>query len=245
MMRHKAIWAGVALAAVSLAACNPPHPKPKPPLKAITALDCPDSQGDLKRRSASGDGKTCVYGTDAGDQVTLQLVGLDGKDVRTALAPIEAQLKQEVPAAAGGTTPGAGAPDKDKVDIDLPGIHIHTSGDGHAKVDTAGVHVDADDKTSGGAAKVSVDGGPSGHGVVVNADEGGAQIRVDQGGGGVRATYILASETAGPHGYKVAGYEARGPAGGPIAVASILAKADDEDDLRHDVRALLERNVGG
>jgi hypothetical protein len=59
-------------------------------------------------------------------------------------------------------------------------------------------------------------------------------------------SYILASDTPGPHGYRMAAYEARGPSAGPLAVASILAKDhESHDELRHEVRDLLARNVGG
>jgi subtilisin family serine protease len=236
--------AGAAGAALMLAGCHPPHPHAAAPLRAVSSLDCPDTQGDLTRKSAAADGKTCVYATESGDQVTLQIVSLNGGGAHAALAPIEDQLKTEIPAAATpASTPGA--PDKDRVDINLPGIHIHANGDGHADVDTAGVHVAAHDHgVSGDNAAVQVNG-LGAQGVTVNASEGGAQIHIDEGGSGVRARYILASETAGPHGYHMAGYEARGPAGGPIVVAEILAKSDDQDDLRHDIHALIRRNVGG
>jgi hypothetical protein len=36
----------------------------------------------------------------------------------------------------------------------------------------------------------------------------------------------------------------RGPTGGPVVVAKILGKSNDDDDLRHDVRSLLKQNVG-
>ncbi len=237
------------LAAVSLAltACDPPHPRAKAPLRAIASLDCPDSQGELNRKSVAADGKSCVYATDAGDEVTLQLVALDGKDSRVVLSPIEAQLQAELPAAMVAATKTPGAPEKDRVDINLPGLHIHSSGDGHADVDTVGVHVQAHDGGGKGAdqAVVQVGGGKGADGVTVNANDSGAQVRVDERGGGIRASYILASETAGPHGYKAVGYEARGPQAGPVAVAVVLAKSDEHDDLRHDVRELLRRNVGG
>jgi hypothetical protein len=241
-----ASMAGAAGAALALAACHPPHPHAALSMRSVSTLDCPDTQGDLTRKSAASDGKSCVYATESGDQVTLQLVSLTGGDVRAALQPIEAQLKTELPAADAGRAPaGSGGPDRDRVNIDLPGIHIHAQGDGHTDVDTAGVHVEAHDHDGGGDKAVVQVGGPGDRGVTVNAGEGGAQIHIDEGGSGVRARYILASETPGPHGYRAAGYEARGPSGGPIVVAAILAKSDDQDDLRHDVHALVRRNVGG
>lgn len=234
--------------ALAMVACNPPHPKPRPAPKTISALDCPDSQGDLNRKSAAADGKTCIYATDAGDQVTLQLISLDGKDPRQVLGPIETGLKAELPTAmAGAPSPPTrpGGSDKQRVDIDLPGIHIHGTENGNTNVDTPGVHVDAHDGAghSGDHATVQIGGGALG-GVTVNANDGGAQIRVAEKGAGVRSTYILAGGAPGPHGYKAAGYEARGPLGGPIVVATMLAKSDDHDDIHHDVRDLLTRNVG-
>jgi len=237
-----------AAAALALTGCHPPHPHAAAPLRAVSSLDCPDTQGDLTRKSAAADGKTCVYATESGDQVTLRIVSFSGGDAHAALAPIEDQLKTEIPAAAttpAGTASSPGAPDRDRVDINLPGIHIHANGDGHTDVDTAGVHVAAHDHGGSGDNAVVQVNGLGDKGVTINASEGGAQIHVDEGGSGVRAHYILASDTAGPHGYRMAGYEARGPAGGPIVVAEILAKSDDQDDLHHDIHALIRRNVGG
>ena len=243
--------ASLAFAALVLTACNPPHPHAKGPLKAVSTLDCPESEGDLNRKSAAADGKSCVYAGEDGAQVTLTLVALDGKDARSALEPIEAQLKSEVPAISAPSTPtppakGGVEKDGDKVNIDLPGIHIHANGDHHTDVDATGVHVEAHDGNGrdGDRATVRIGGG-DGAGVNINANDGGAQIRIEESGSGVRARYILASETAGPHGYKVVGYEARGPKEGPIVVATLLSKSDDHDALRHDIHKLIERNVGG
>jgi hypothetical protein len=61
----------------------------------------------------------------------------------------------------------------------------------------------------------------------------------------VREIYLLESDTPGPKGFHAAGYDARGPSGGPLVVATILAKEKGQDSLRHDVRALLRLNVGG
>jgi hypothetical protein len=222
-------------------------------MRQISALECPDEQGDLRLKTSSP--RSCIYDTESGDQVTLQLVDLNGADPRTALASTEASMQAEVPSAVSDAKPpvppGSGASawsasdDKDRVDIDLPGIHIHGRGDGQADVDTAGVHVRAEDHEHGeGAADVVVNGGDHG-GVTVNAHQGGAQIRVDEPGSGVRLDYVLQSDKAGPHGYRLAAYEARGPSGGPVVVARILGKNPDNDDLRHDVKVLLRHNVGG
>ncbi len=247
--------AGVlALAGLAIAGCQPPHPHfhARTPLRVISTLDCPDSQGDLTRKSAATDGKSCVYGGENGDQVTLRLISLDGKDVRDALAPIEADLKAEVPVAErpknSGGADASGASGKDRVDINLPGIHIHANGGGGADIDTGGVHIQAHDHDGKGGdhAVVQVGDDEHGPGVNINADDGGAQIRVEESGSSIRAHYILASDHPGPHGFKSAGYEVRGPTGGPVAVAVALARSDDGlDDLRHDVRDLLRRNVGG
>ncbi len=241
----------LAVAALCLTACNPPHPHAKAPLKTVSTLDCPESEGDLNRKSASADGKSCLYAGEDGAQVTLTLVALDGKDARAALEPIEAQLKTEVPAISTNAAPtpsakGGVEKDGDRVNIDLPGIHIHANGDHHTDVDATGVHVEAHDGNGrdGDRATVRIGGG-DGAGVNINANDGGAQIRIEESGSGVRARYILASEKAGPHGYKVVGYEARGPKEGPIVVATLLSKSDDHDAMRHDIHRLIERNVGG
>ncbi|MGI9168967.1 MAG: hypothetical protein ACR2FH_02155, partial [Caulobacteraceae bacterium] len=62
-------------------------------------------------------------------------------------------------------------------------------------------------------------------------------------GSGIRRSFILASDNPGPGGYKTVGYEARGPVGGPLVVASAKAKSDD--NLKDDMRDLLRLNVGG
>lgn len=270
MTRLAILAPSLAAMAVALAACNPPHPQPPKALAVLTKLDCPASQGGLTRQSVAADGLSCAYSDGAGNQVALRLVSLDGKDAQTALAPIEAQLQAEVPAgksdgdgdgdasasasASGkdgkdGDKTGDKTVDKDKVDIDLPGIHIHARGDGHSDVDAGGVRVHAhgDDKggTGSGAntAQVKIDGGSAG-GVVVNADDGGAQVRLNKSGSGVDNTVILTSDTPGPHGFKTAGYEARGPHSGPLVVATVLARSDVDDSLHHDARALLKHNLG-
>jgi hypothetical protein len=252
------LFAATASSVLMVVACAPPHPHhdAKAAMRQISALDCPEEEGDLKLKSGSASPRSCVYATEAGDEVTLQLVDLNGADPRASMSSMETALQAEVPFAVSDakppTPPAPGSAnasawsasdDKDQVNIDLPGIHIHGRGDGQADVDTAGVHVHAHDRDHGdGSADVVVKGGNGG--VTVNAHDGGAQIRVDEPGPGVRLDYVLQSDKPGPHGYRLAGYEVRGPAGGPVVVAKILGKSNDDDDLRHDVRSLLKQNVG-
>ena len=234
---------GVGAAALGLAACTPPHPHhhTEAALKTIAALDCPATQGDLTRKSAAADGKSCLYGDDQGGEVTLQLIDLAGQDPAAALAPLETQLKAEMPAVA--AKPGAGvSADNDRVDIDLPGIHIHANGNKDATVQVAGGRIVGKTDTTpdkNGGSPVST-GKP---GVSIVAADSGAEVRVNEPGGGVRRSFILASDDPGPNGYKTVGYEARGPVGGPLVVASAKAKSDD--DLKDDMRDLLRLNVGG
>ncbi|HWA63496.1 MAG TPA: hypothetical protein VG939_19115 [Caulobacteraceae bacterium] len=216
-------------AALALSACERPHLRhhheaadAATPLKAVTQLDCPAVQGDLSRRSAAPDGKSCVYDGDLGTQVTLQLVDLKGGDVNAALDPIAAQLRAELPAKV--DTPPKDSDEHDRVDIDLPGVSIHAGGDGKARIQA----------------------GKADKGVTIDANDQGAEVHIeDSHGPGVRKMLILASETPGPNGYRVTGYEARGPEGGPIVVALVRAKTDDHDEVFHDVRGLIRHNVGG
>ncbi len=243
MIRSAFTAAGVGGAALALAACTPPHPHrhTEAALRAIATLDCPATQGDLSRRSAAADGKSCLYGDDQGGEVTLQLIDLAGQDPTAALAPLEAQLKAEMPAVTAAKA-AAGAPgtDKDRVDIDLPGIHIHANGNDDATVQIAGAAgkaVSVSDRD--GHSRVTV----AKPGVSVFAHDNGAEVRVEEPGSGIRRSFILASDDPGPNGYKAVGYEARGPAGGPLVVAAAKAKSDD--NLKDDMRDLLRLNVGG
>ena len=69
--------------ALTAAACAP---SPKPDLR--TALDCPANQGDLTRTNKAADGKTCIYTSSEGAEVTLQLVAVQG-DAAMTLRGIE------------------------------------------------------------------------------------------------------------------------------------------------------------
>jgi hypothetical protein len=228
-------------ATLALAACHPPyfHHRGHEAYKSVTTLDCPQAQGDLSRKSVSPDGKSCDYTSADGSAVTLRLVSLTGTTADSALSPLETSLRAEVPATDTGDGKGPG---EGRVDIDLPGIHIHAAGKDGDK-DSSEVKIGRG--ISIGAGNTADGDGSDGGGVDIDAHDKGAEIRVNEGHGGTRRDFILASAAPGPHGYKVAGYEARGPQGGPLVVASLLAKTDDHDRVSHDIRALVRLNVGG
>lgn len=240
MNRLMLLAAGVA--ALSLGACHREihHGGWHEPLKTITRLDCPDSQGQLKRVSAAPDGLTCAYQGDNTD-VTLRLISLTNGDAQAVLTPIETELKALMPPPAPPAPPAApGAPaagDNDKVSIDFPGLHVRAD-NGNAEVKVGGVHVDADDN---GSAQVRVGGDTA-----VSANDGGAEIHQGRSSDeGTRATFILASDKM-PSGYHVVGYEARGPKAGPLIVAVVKSKADhNEHGVFDDMKALVRHNVGG
>ena len=87
--------------ALAAAACAP---SPKADLR--TALDCPSNQGDLTRTNKAADGKTCIYTSSEGAEVTLQLVAVQGdaaatlQGIENTLAPPAAQAAEDAKSAA-------------------------------------------------------------------------------------------------------------------------------------------------
>ena len=245
---------GALVVAVSaLSAC---HPKPihhgegfgyaQRPLAVGQTLVCPDQVGDLTRTAQGADGHTCTYDGPQAEQVQLSFLPLDGATPDTRLAGLDQSLKAELPVASsaaanrqgvyvGGDEAGRHA------HIDLPGFHLNAS-DGKASIRMPGVSINAD----GDDAKVTT--GPEGHeNSVVSAHPGAAEIRV----GGVNAngadtTYLLASDTPGPTGFRVVGYMAKGPAAGPLVVAVFHAREHEHGGNNmadHGLNRLIDMNV--
>lgn len=211
--------AALVAAAASLAACGP-----SPALKR-TALDCPATQGELKRTSVSADGRACAYTDDDGDQVSLRLIPVAGSPAAT-LAPIEQELRAMVPPAKPAEAP-ASHRSGDRADISLPGVQIHSDGD-QANVRVGALRVDA---ANGGA-------------VIREARE--TRLRGEQLSPkrrGYRATFILAGHGL-PDGLSTLGYIAGGPKVGPLTVAVMKMKTHDGKVIHHDVLHLVRRNGG-
>jgi hypothetical protein len=272
-MRHSK-WLAAALmigaGATTLTACHriqsdrQDHPERRlgrrEPIRVIDKLDCPDRQGELTLEIRGADGQTCSYSSKEA-MVTLRLVRLNGGDAEAALAPIETELKAIMPTPLAAPKPvqGKGRSGKNHTSINLPGVKIDTNDDG-ADIRIGHLTINSD----GGAAEVKVNKnvnvrGDDAHAAVnvsandehegdvtIKADDHGAEIRAKKGGDVVRSTLILANDKA-PKGYRLAGYEARGPKGGPLAVAVVKAKTRDTDDhdIFRDMKALVRHNVGG
>lgn len=72
----------------------------KESLKTISKLECPETQGALKRVSAAPDGKSCLYSSGEAE-VELRLVNLIDGDADATLEPIEAELRGLMPEPSG------------------------------------------------------------------------------------------------------------------------------------------------
>lgn len=226
MNRPLLLLAGAAL--LALGACDHPdaaRQRAANALKVVSKLDCPERQGELKRSTAASDGLSCVYVSDRAE-VTLRVIQVSGAPA-DALAPIETELKALLPNVETTPTP----PATEEVDIRLPGVSIQ-AGEGGAKVRAPGVEVNA---VEGGGAEVRATRNVT---TIASSEKGR--------GDGVSARYILASDdTSGE--WKVVGYDARGPIGGPLVVGIVKVRdrQGEHDDIFSDVSDLVRHNVGG
>jgi len=230
--------------AVGLAGCvrvhHDHHAHVGRPLVVAAQLNCPQSQGWLKRVSVSADGDTCDYHREDGELVTLMRLPLTGQTPQAALAPIESSLKALVPPRKDSAPPDAKANSEggDSAHIDVPGVHIDAHGD-KAEVRVFGVTVAADND------KADVHAGLGSDKAVVSADESGAEVRAtDVNAVNANLVLILASEKPGPTGFRAVGYIARGPVAGPLVVAefkSVAHHSGINDD--HDIHRLMDLNL--
>lgn len=142
---------------------------------------------------------------------------------------------------AGAKLPNGRSGDHEEVNIDLPGLHIHTKND-NAKVRVAGIHIDADDKSD----TAHVEGkNPMVGSFKVDAHEGVAVVRIDNSDINIRRRVQFSSDTAGPQGDYSSGYVARGPRSGPLVVAVVRVKSHHHDDDIYDDATDLAKDVVG
>ena len=91
------------------------------PLAVSTRLECPRSQGGLRRTDEAPDGRSCRYAGPDGQEVTLAYLALSGRSPQDALAATEADLRTQVPTAASPEPGSVRAADEDEVDKDRQG----------------------------------------------------------------------------------------------------------------------------
>ena len=152
-------------------------------LKVVTKLDCPETQGNLKRTAVAANGLSCDYAGD-GTEVTLRLVAVSN-DPSKALEPIEAEVKGLFPAAAptppetpakpgepaaeSESEPAKGETTKERVS--MPGLTVETeegNGVDKARVRGPGFSVNAD----GDNAHVKI------MGIEINANDKDNEVRI-------------------------------------------------------------------
>jgi len=124
--------------------------------------------------------------------------------------------------------------------VRLPGLQIETHGD-KASVRIGGFHINADD--SNGSAQISGSSGNGDH-VIINTRNDAAEIRTSAGGEATRSNWILTDNHSDESGWRLVGYEARGPVGGPLVVATVRSRDRSRERAFEDAKALVALNAG-
>ncbi len=235
-------------------------------LRVVDFLQCPQTHEVLTRRGApAADGLSCEYTGPRGSQVTLRLVTLDSEGL-AALDALETEVQALLPSAVervggavavsagdAGSQASASAGGGDSVAVQVPGVTIEAEGD-NATVRIPGISIDTD----GGQSRVRVGGfsirsdeagdqvniSSDNEAVRIRAREEAVEIRTRDSSHGVRATYILVDERGSDLGWRLVGYEARGPEGGPLIVAVVRSKDRHEDEVFDGAKSLVRLNVG-
>ena len=125
----------------------------------------------------------------------------------------------------------------DRATVRLPGMSVDADGD-KASVRIGGFSINADDST--GEARIT----SSDESVSVQAHDNAAEIRTNAPGDATRRTYLLTDSRPADQGWRLVGFEARGPVGGPIVIATVRAKDRDSDGVFDSAKELVTLNVG-
>lgn len=254
----------IAASALTLTACNREVPR------AVTKLDCPSAEGELTRISTAQDGKSCIYRSSDGAEVSLELIPVVGSPQAT-LAKIEADLR---------STPGPMTPDAEAAQADVGAkiaeaaavkanvgamaaevarVHAEAAADagisppsseladaGSNRIDLPGVHVSEEGDSANvriGPLKVDANGDDTTVNIYRDVRLRGEALSREKRG--LRATFIYTGKDL-PAGYRYVGFEAGGPKSGPLTIAKVRSKLDTEsgDKIYHDVQELVRRNGG-
>lgn len=219
-------------------------------LKVVESLKCPDTVGVLTRKgSADPGGGACTYGGPRGAEVVVYLIRLGDRPAEDVLRDFERRLAADMPQAAvridarsaegaeeqaSVQAPGVDIQAKgEDATVNLPGLHIQTRGDS-ASVRIAGINIESKDGQGVRTEKSSVE---------INSDGETTQVRTQAPGDSTRATFVLADDNVEAGAWRQVGYEARGPAGGPLVLATVRSKAR-HDRVFEAAKDLVALNVG-
>jgi hypothetical protein len=129
----------------------------------------------------------------------------------------------------------------DRASVHMPGLHVEADGD-RADVRIGGITIRAND----GDASVNghLTAGDNADTVSFQARDDAAQIRTRAPGEAIRQTYLLTDNRPSEAGWRMVGYEARGPRTGPIVVATVRSRERNADGVFDDAKDLVTLNVG-
>ena len=125
----------------------------------------------------------------------------------------------------------------DDADVKLPGINIESRGD-RSSVRIGGINIQSND----GSGSVNIHSGDDRVSIQSHADS--TEVRTSTGGESTRITWVLTDPEASESGWRLVGYEARGPKGGPLVVATVRSRDSERGRIFADARDLVALNVG-
>jgi hypothetical protein len=149
----------------------------------------------------------------------------------------------------------------DRARVSLPGIHVDADGDkanvriggftiraNDSSASSANDDAGADTSSGGKSSTVSINGdlsdGDARAAVSVHANDNGAEVRTRSRGDATRQSYRLSDSDPREGGWRSVGYEARGPRGGPIVIATVRIRERRSDRIFDDAKELVALNVG-
>ncbi len=190
-------------------------------IEASLAADMPHTTADLRTAAKASEAENAAETVNAEaaetDTETTEGSSSDRATVRAPGMTIDAQ--------------------GDRAQVRLPGMSVDAHGD-KASVRIGGFSITSDDSSK------SVDVRSSDESVSVQAHDDAAEIRTRAPGDATRRTYLLTDRRPADQGWRLVGYEARGPIGGPIVIATVRAKDRDSDGVFDSAKDLVTLNVG-
>ena len=193
------------------------------------AADMPHTTAELRASADAARAQTAA--DDARVQADVAAVAAD-------VAAVEADAAASAADSAHVRAPGMAIDaEADRARVRLPGMSVDTDGD-KASVRIGGFSINADDSSE------TVDISSSDESVSIQAHDDAAEIRTRAPGEATRRTYMLTDRTPADQGWRLVGFEARGPVGGPIVIATVRAKDRDSDGVFDSAKDLVALNVG-